>query len=104
MTRREAWAEPLLRVDLVSKRFGAVTALDEVSFDVFQGQAVALLGDNGAGKSTLVKIISGVHSPSSGRLLFRGKEVRFDSPAAAKALGIETVYQDLSLCMNVDSV
>ena len=96
--------EPLLRIEGVSKRFGAVTALDEVSFDVLPGEVLALLGDNGAGKSTLIKIISGAQPPSSGRLLFDGREVRFASPADAKAQGIETVYQDLSLCMNVDTV
>jgi D-xylose transport system ATP-binding protein len=97
-------AEPLLRIERVSKRFGAVTALDAVSLDVMAGEVLALLGDNGAGKSTLVKIISGAQPPSSGRVLFDGHEVRLESPADAKALGIETVYQDLSLCMNVDTV
>ena len=97
-------AVPLLRIDRVSKRFGAVTALDEVSFDIMPGEVLALLGDNGAGKSTLIKIISGAQPPSSGRLVFDGREVVFGGPGDAKALGIETVYQDLSLCMNVDTV
>jgi D-xylose transport system ATP-binding protein len=96
--------EPLLRVDRIGKRFGAVTALSEVSFDVPAGAVTALLGDNGAGKSTLIKIIAGAQPPSSGRLLLDGREVRFESPADAKARGIETVYQDLSLCPNVDVV
>jgi D-xylose transport system ATP-binding protein len=96
--------EPLLRVDRVAKHFGAVTALEEVTFDVHAGEVLALLGDNGAGKSTLVKIIAGSHAPSSGRLLVEGREVHFDEPADAKAAGIETVYQDLSLCPNVDVV
>ena len=65
---------------------------------------VALLGDNGAGKSTLVKIISGGLEASSGRMMFDGEERKFASPAEAKAAGIETVYQDLSLCTNVDVV
>ncbi len=65
---------------------------------------LALLGDNGAGKSTLIKIIAGAQPPSSGRLLLEGREIRLGSPADAKALGIETVYQDLSLCPNVDVV
>jgi D-xylose transport system ATP-binding protein len=99
-----AECEPLLRVDRVSKGFGAVTALEEVSFEVFPGEAVALLGDNGAGKSTLIKIVSGSLEPSGGQIWFDGKKVRLDSPTAAKALGIETVYQDLSLCLNVDVV
>jgi D-xylose transport system ATP-binding protein len=96
--------EPILRVERVSKRFGAVTALDGVSFEVFAGEAVALLGDNGAGKSTLIKILSGSLEPTSGRIRFDGREVTLDSPTTAKALGIETVYQDLSLCLNVDVV
>jgi D-xylose transport system ATP-binding protein len=96
--------QPLLRIENVSRRFGAVTALDGVSFDVNAGEVLALLGDNGAGKSTLIKIIAGSERPSSGRLLLDGEEVRFDGPADAKALGIETVYQDLSLCPNVDVV
>ncbi len=97
-------SEALLRVDNVSKRFGAVTALDGVTFEVYPGEAVALLGDNGAGKSTLIKILSGSLEPSGGRIQFDGEEVRLDSPTTAKALGIETVYQDLSLCLNVDVV
>ncbi|HTN97833.1 MAG TPA: ATP-binding cassette domain-containing protein, partial [Nordella sp.] len=69
-----------------------------------RGEVVALLGDNGAGKSTLVKIISGGLEATSGRMLFDGEERKFYSPAEAKAAGIETVYQDLSLCTNVDVV
>jgi len=94
----------LLRLDRIQKRFGAVTALEGVSFDVSAGEVVALLGDNGAGKSTLVKIISGGLRPSGGRVFFDGAERHFGSPSEAKALGIETVYQDLSVCMNVDVV
>ena len=96
--------EALLRVDGISKHFGAVTALDQVSFEVNAGEVVGLLGDNGAGKSTLIKIISGTFGPSTGRVWFDGRELGFESPAETKALGIETVYQDLSLCMNVDVV
>ena len=97
-------AEPLLRIDGITKRFGPVVALDEVSFEVDAGEVVGLLGDNGAGKSTLIKIISGSLEPNAGRIWFDGRAVRFESPADAKALGIETVYQDLSLCPNVDTV
>ncbi|MDX1540906.1 MAG: ATP-binding cassette domain-containing protein [Geminicoccaceae bacterium] len=96
--------QPLLRVERVSKRFGALVALDEVSFEVMPGEVVALLGDNGAGKSTLIKIVSGALPPTSGQILVDGRPVRFDGPADAKALGIETVYQDLSLCPNADVV
>jgi D-xylose transport system ATP-binding protein len=95
---------PLLALDEIQMRFGAVTALEGVSFSLEAGEVVALLGDNGAGKSTLVKIISGGLRPSGGRLFFDGTERHFTAPSEAKALGIETVYQDLSVCMNVDVV
>ena len=95
---------PILAVEHVSKSFGAVEALRDVSFEFGAGEVVALLGDNGAGKSTLVKIIAGTIQPDSGRLLFEGRPVAIDSPAAAKQLGIETVYQDLSICPNMDVV
>ena len=88
----------------LSKRFGPVVALDQVSLEVRRGEVVGLLGDNGAGKSTLIKLISGSLAPSAGRILVDGREVAFASPADAKAQGIETVYQDLSLCPNVDTV
>ncbi len=94
----------LLELRDITKRFGAVEALRGVSFSVRAGEVVALLGDNGAGKSTLVKIISGGLEATSGSMLFDGVERAFASPAAAKAAGIETVYQDLSLCTNVDVV
>jgi D-xylose transport system ATP-binding protein len=97
-------AAPVLAVDHVSRSFGAVEALRDVSFTVNAGEVVALLGDNGAGKSTLVKIIAGTIQPDSGRLLFEGRPVVIDSPTTAKGLGIETVYQDLSICPNMDVV
>ena len=95
---------PLLRLDAITKHFGAIEALRGVSFEIEPGRGVALLGDNGAGKSTLVKIIAGGMAATSGRILFEGVERNFGSPAEAKAAGIETVYQDLSLCTNVDVV
>jgi D-xylose transport system ATP-binding protein len=104
MTDAAVPAEPLLQTERLSKRFGPVVALDEVSLAVRPGEVVGLLGDNGAGKSTLIKVVSGSLEPSSGRILFEGRPVTFESPADAKALGIETVYQDLSLCPNVDTV
>jgi D-xylose transport system ATP-binding protein len=103
MNHAEA-AAPLLRIDGITKHFGPVVALDGVSFEVRAGEVVGLLGDNGAGKSTLIKIVSGSLEPSAGRIWFDGAPVTFTSPADAKALGIETVYQDLSLCPNVDTV
>ena len=93
----------LLRVSRVSKRFGAVVALEDVSLDVHSGEAVALLGDNGAGKTTLVKILSGNLRADSGTITFDGQAIRDHSPPRARALGIETVYQDLSLCPNLDA-
>jgi D-xylose transport system ATP-binding protein len=96
--------QPLLRLLDIKRNFGAIEALRGISFDIAPGEVVALLGDNGAGKSTLVKIISGGLEPSSGSLIFEGVEQRFKSPKEAKAAGIETVYQDLSLCTNVDVV
>lgn len=96
--------EPLLVLDNITKNYGAVQALRGVSFSIAKGEVIALLGDNGAGKSTLVKIISGGMEPSSGTMSFEGRDFRPKSPSQAKAAGIETVYQDLSLCTNVDVV
>jgi simple sugar transport system ATP-binding protein len=81
----------------ISKHFGHVTALSDVSLDVAAGEVVALMGDNGAGKSTLIKILSGALAPDTGELSVRGHRVRFASPSDARAAGIETVYQDLAL-------
>ena len=84
------------------KRFGGVTALDDVSIEVHRGEVLALLGDNGAGKSTLIKCLTGVHRLDAGTIEMDGEAVRIDSPAAARAQGIETVYQDLALFDNLD--
>lgn len=88
---------PLIRAEGVSKRFGGVTALEDVTFEAHAGEVTCLLGDNGAGKSTLIRILSGVFPPSAGRLLLAGEEVRLASPRDALARGIATVYQDLAL-------
>jgi D-xylose transport system ATP-binding protein len=96
--------QPLLQLLEIKRNFGAIEALRGISFDIAQGEVVALLGDNGAGKSTLVKIIAGGLEASSGSMIFDGVERHFASPKEAKAAGIETVYQDLSLCTNVDVV
>jgi D-xylose transport system ATP-binding protein len=95
---------PLLDLSGVSKRFGAVQALTDVDFQAHAGQVTALVGDNGAGKSTLVKIISGIISMDSGEYRFEGRPVHVNSPQAATALGIATVYQDLALSDNLDVV
>jgi D-xylose transport system ATP-binding protein len=96
--------EPLLACRGISKRFGAVRALVDVDFELFPGEVVALVGDNGAGKSTLIKAIAGTHPADEGLILFKGREVRMHVPADATRLGIETVYQDLALCDNLDVV
>ncbi|MBN1315026.1 MAG: sugar ABC transporter ATP-binding protein [Anaerolineales bacterium] len=88
---------PVVRMEKIVKRFGTITALNEVDFDVHKGEVVGLLGDNGAGKSTLIKVLTGVYSPTSGRIFFEGEHVEIPSPREARALGIETVYQDLAL-------
>ncbi len=95
---------PLLELRHIRKSFGAIEALRDVSFGVDRGEVVALLGDNGAGKSTLVKMISGGLAPTSGEIVIDGSPRTFTSPLDAKKAGIETVYQDLSLCTNVDVV
>jgi D-xylose transport system ATP-binding protein len=84
-----------------TKRFGAVTAIDNVDLDVNRGEVVALLGDNGAGKSTLIKCISGAHRLDAGTIEVDGHPVTIHSPTDARALGIETVYQDLALFDNL---
>jgi simple sugar transport system ATP-binding protein len=88
---------PLLEVRGIRKTFGSVVALDDVSLLVNPGELVAVVGDNGAGKSTLLKVMSGVHTPDHGEVLVDGTRVKFDSPAAAKRAGIETLFQDLAL-------
>jgi ABC-type sugar transport system ATPase subunit len=95
--------QPILQIVGLTKRFGGITAVDSVSLDVYGGEVVGLLGDNGAGKSTLIKMISGVHAPDDGTVLLDGHEVRFASPLEARAHGIETIYQDLALCENLDA-
>lgn len=93
---------PILSVDAVSKHFGAVTALEDVSLDLYPGEVLALVGDNGAGKSTLAKAIGGVHRPSSGQIKYDGQTVTFQSPREARDAGIETIHQDLALVETLD--
>ena len=97
-------ASPRLELRGITKRFGAVEALKSVDFEVYPGEVVGLVGDNGAGKSTLVKVIAGTHEADEGTILFEGREVTIRSPTDASCLGIETVYQDLALCDNLDVV
>jgi D-xylose transport system ATP-binding protein len=95
---------PVLQLRGVSKAFGAVQALQGVDIEAYAGEVVGLVGDNGAGKSTLIKIIAGVYSPDSGQYFVEGKHVTVSRPQDATHLGIETVYQDLALCDNLDVV
>jgi D-xylose transport system ATP-binding protein len=95
---------PLLELRGISKRFGGVQALRDVDFALFADEVVAIVGDNGAGKSTMVKIISGVHRPDTGEVFVGGKVAAIDNPMQARALGIETVFQDLALVDSRDVV
>ena len=88
---------PLYETRNVSKNYGPVIALDDVSFALHAGEVVGLVGDNGAGKSTLVKVLSGAHQPSSGSVLLDGVERHWNSPHDAIEAGIETLYQDSGL-------
>jgi ABC-type sugar transport system ATPase subunit len=102
--RPSAGDAPLLRLSGLSKSFGPVQALNEVDFEVRAGEVTALIGDNGAGKSVLIKCIAGIHSPDHGDILWEGTPVRLRTPRDSALLGIETVYQDLALCNNLDIV
>ena len=93
----------LVEVDGVAKHFGAIRALDGVSFSIGHGEVVGLMGDNGAGKSTIVKILAGNYLPTVGRVMLEGEPVIFGSPAQARERGIEVVYQDLALCNNLSA-
>lgn len=95
---------PRLQLRKINKSFGGVQALKNVDFEVYAGEVVGLVGDNGAGKSTLVKTMSGAYVPDSGEILIDGSPVTISSPQDATRLGIETVYQDLALCDNLDVV
>lgn len=94
-------SSPVLAIVGATKRFGSILALDDVSIEVRRGEILALLGDNGAGKSTLIKCISGVHKLDSGQIILDGFPVTIQTPADARELGIETVYQDLALFDNL---
>ena len=88
---------PFVRLNSVSKTFGGIHALENVSLDLYATDVVGLVGDNGAGKSTLVKILSGAYEPTVGQLELEGAVARFAPPIEAQRMGVETVYQDLSL-------
>src|SRR5215217_3509788 len=85
---------PILSLRHASKAFGAIHALEDVSIDLYGGEAHALVGENGAGKSTLVKILGGVHLPDSGTLLIDGRDVVLQGPAASRDAGVAIIYQE----------
>jgi ABC-type sugar transport system ATPase subunit len=95
-------SEPRLSIRNMSKIFGGLVAVDDVSLDVRGGEVVGLLGDNGAGKSTLIKCVSGVYQAEEGEIFFDSARVAFASPMDARRVGIETIYQDLALANNLD--
>lgn len=94
--------EVILQAKNLTKRFGGLTAVDNVSMDVRLGEVIGLVGDNGAGKSTLIKMISGVYQPDGGEIYFKDEMVTFSGPREARDMGIETIYQDLALAENLD--
>jgi ABC-type sugar transport system ATPase subunit len=94
---------PILSAVDLYKHFGGLVAVDHVSLQVRAGEVVGLLGDNGAGKSTLIKMIAGVYPLDGGRLVLNGNDASFSSPQEARDAGIETIYQDLALCENLDA-
>lgn len=95
--------QPLLKLIDLHKHFGGLVAVDNLSLEVYPGEVVGLVGDNGAGKSTLIKMVSGVYHPDGGKMFLGGEEVHFDTPMEARRRGIETIYQDLALCENLDA-
>lgn len=90
-------ASPIIEMRGITKRFGGVTALDNVDFDAYTGEVVAIVGDNGAGKSTLIKILTGVYQPTEGTIRMNGEPIQMDGHSDAIALGIDAVYQTLAL-------
>jgi len=95
-------APPVVETKSLSRNFKGVVALNEVSISIRAGEVVGLVGDNGAGKSTLVKILSGDLAPSAGQVVIDGEVAHFRHPRDAKKRQIETIYQDLALCENLD--
>jgi simple sugar transport system ATP-binding protein len=97
-----AAATPRIRLEGIRKHFGSIQALRGVDLDLMPGEVLGLVGDNAAGKSTLTKVISGAYLADQGRILVDGAPASYHSPAEARAIGIEMVYQDLSLCDTID--
>lgn len=93
---------PVIEARNLVKRYGGVVACDHVALAVNRGEVLAIVGDNGAGKSTLIKMLSGVTQPDAGQIAIDGEPVEIDDPSDARAMGIETIYQDLALSPNLD--
>ncbi len=100
----ESKGEPLIRMSGIAKAFGAVQALRGADLSLWPGEVLGLVGDNAAGKSTLMKVLTGVHRPDGGEILFEGRPVAFHSPRDSRTLGIEMIYQNLALAQNLDVV
>jgi simple sugar transport system ATP-binding protein len=100
----ECKGEPLIGMRGIAKAFGAVQALRGADLLLWPGEVLGLVGDNAAGKSTLMKVLTGVHRPDGGEILFEGRPVAFHSPRDSRALGIEMIYQNLALAQNLDVV
>ena len=94
---------PLVRMEGISKHFGGVRALMDVDVELYAGEVIGILGHNGAGKSTLIKILAGAEQADEGRIFIRGEEASISNPNDARAHGIETIYQELALCGNLDA-
>src|SRR5512146_627041 len=94
-------SQPVLKMEGISKRFPGVQALENVSLDVLPGEIHGLLGENGAGKSTLMKILSGVYTKDTGRIVLDGTEIEVNNPHHAQMLGITIIYQELNLMPNL---
>ena len=94
---------PILRCEAVTKHFGGIVAVNQVNLDIYNGEVIGLVGDNGAGKSTLVHMISGLFHPDEGQIFMNGNPALFSSPEDARDVGIETIYQDLALCNNLNA-
>src|ERR1700759_2422710 len=92
----------ILRTQGLTKHYGGVHALEDANFELREHEHIAIVGDNGAGKSTFVRQITGVERPSSGKIFFEGREVEFKTPIEARDIGIETVFQNLALCDDLD--